>query len=67
MPIAEHRGPLRRAAGPAAEVLGWWVVLGALWLVLISEVDTLEVIVGGCCALLAALAAVGARRAAAAR
>ncbi|MGQ4389985.1 hypothetical protein [Streptomyces sp. SAS_270] len=54
----------RRATLRAAvEVLAWWAALGALWLVYISTVDTLELAVGGGCALLAALAARGARRA----
>ncbi|MBO0653958.1 hypothetical protein J1792_14580 [Streptomyces triculaminicus] len=55
---------LRRAAA-AAEVLGWWVVLTAVWTVLIGSVDPLETAVGAAAALLAACAARGARRAAA--
>ncbi|MEU1374197.1 hypothetical protein ABZ442_11070 [Streptomyces triculaminicus] len=54
---------LRRAAA-AAEVLGWWVALTAVWTVLISSVDPLETAVGAAAALLAACAARGARRAA---
>ncbi|ARF54167.1 hypothetical protein [Streptomyces gilvosporeus] len=49
------------AAG--AELLGWWAVLTALWIVLISSVDTLEWVVGALSALLAACAARAARRA----
>ncbi|KUL38473.1 hypothetical protein ADL22_18305 [Streptomyces sp. NRRL F-4489] len=49
------------AAG--AELLAWWAVLTGLWMVLISSVDTLEGVVGGLCALLAAFAARGTRRA----
>ncbi|MFF1448358.1 hypothetical protein ACFVYF_09415 [Streptomyces sp. NPDC058274] len=45
------------------EVLVWWAVLGALWLVFISTVDTLELVVGASVALLGAVAAWGARRA----
>ncbi|WP_369230210.1 hypothetical protein AB5J56_04380 [Streptomyces sp. R21] len=45
------------------EVLAWWAGLGALWLVFISTVDTLELAVGGGAALVAALAARAARRA----
>ncbi|MEX2980528.1 hypothetical protein [Streptomyces sp. C36] len=55
---------LRRAAA-AAEVLGWWAALTAVWTVLISSVDPLETAVGAAAALLAACAARGARRAAA--
>lgn len=46
-----------------AELLGWWIALGLLWLVLISTVDTLELAVGGGCAFVAAFVARGARRA----
>ncbi|MFJ8713463.1 hypothetical protein ACIRD9_09765 [Streptomyces violaceus] len=46
-----------------AEVLLWWAVLDALWLVFVSTVDPLELAVGGGAALLGALAARAARRA----
>jgi hypothetical protein len=46
-----------------AEVLVWQGVLSALWLVLISTVDPLELFVGLGCALLGAIAATAARRA----
>ncbi|MFJ4466566.1 hypothetical protein ACIP2X_03500 [Streptomyces sp. NPDC089424] len=46
-----------------AEVLTWWVLLVALWLALISAVDTLELVVGASAAALAAPAARAARRA----
>ncbi|MDX3229095.1 hypothetical protein [Streptomyces sp. ME19-01-6] len=47
------------------EVLAWWAALTALWIVLISTVDLLEVAVGAGVGLLAAVAARAARRAAA--
>ncbi|MFE2377776.1 hypothetical protein [Streptomyces sp. NPDC059398] len=47
----------------AAEVLLWWVLLTALWLVLISTVDVLETVVGAALALPAAVAARAARTA----
>ncbi|MEU9209812.1 hypothetical protein AB0D27_18135 [Streptomyces sp. NPDC048415] len=47
----------------ALEVLAWWAALALLWLVLISAVDTLELIVGAAVALVGAVAAWGARRA----
>ena len=56
-------GTGRRMTFLAAEVLLWWLLLGALWLVLISTVDALEVLVGSACALTGAVAAVAARRA----
>jgi hypothetical protein len=46
-----------------AEFLAWWAALGALWLVLISAVDPLELAVGAGAAGVAALAAAAARRA----
>ncbi|WP_327298008.1 MULTISPECIES: hypothetical protein [unclassified Streptomyces] len=46
-----------------AEVLLWWAALTALWLVLISTVDVLEVVVGAALALPAAVAARAARTA----
>ncbi|RAJ62549.1 hypothetical protein K378_03902 [Streptomyces sp. Amel2xB2] len=48
----------------AAEVLAWWAVLTVLWLMLISTVDTVEVVVGTALALPAAAAARAARLAA---
>lgn len=45
------------------EVLAWWLGLTALWLVLISSVDAVEMAAGGCAALLAAIAARAARAA----
>lgn len=53
----------RTALFAAAELLGWWIALALLWLVLISTVDTLELVVGASCAGVAAFAALGARRA----
>ncbi|MGW1963531.1 hypothetical protein ACWCPD_25170 [Streptomyces sp. NPDC001935] len=52
-----------RSAAVVAEVLLWQVALSALWLMLISTVDPLEVFVGLGCALVGAVAAVEARRA----
>ncbi|MFD7165904.1 hypothetical protein [Streptomyces violascens] len=52
-----------RAAAVAAEVLAWWLLLTGAWLVLISTVDALEYLVGASAALLAAVAALAARRA----
>ncbi|MFE3182960.1 hypothetical protein ACFXKR_19130 [Streptomyces violascens] len=52
-----------RAAVVAAEVLAWWLLLTGAWLVLISTVDALEYLVGASAALLAAVAALAARRA----
>lgn len=51
-------------ARAVAEILVWWAALTALWTVLISSVDTLELVVGAGAALLSAWAARGARRAA---
>jgi hypothetical protein len=53
----------RAALWGALEVLAWWAALAVLWLVLISTVDTLELVVGAAAALVGALAAGGARRA----
>ncbi|KIF73008.1 hypothetical protein QR77_01370 [Streptomyces sp. 150FB] len=61
------RGTVRRTLLVAAEVAAWWVALFVLWLMLISTVDTLEVIVGASVALLGALGAWRARRAVAER
>ncbi|MFI9722028.1 hypothetical protein ACIHFE_20590 [Streptomyces sp. NPDC052396] len=47
----------------AAEIAGWWAGLTAVWTVLISTVDTLELAMGAACALAAACAARGARQA----
>ncbi|MFD9635686.1 hypothetical protein [Streptomyces violascens] len=52
-----------RAAAVAAEVLAWWLLLTGAWLILISTVDALEYLVGASAALLAAVAALAARRA----
>ncbi|MFI1968657.1 hypothetical protein [Streptomyces cinnamoneus] len=54
-----------RGAAAAAEVLGWWAGLTACWAVLISTLEPLDLQIGAGAALLAALAARGARRAAA--
>ncbi|MEV4434848.1 hypothetical protein [Streptomyces sp. NPDC049555] len=48
----------------AAEILGWWAGLTALWAVLISSLDPLDLAIGAAASLLAAAAARGARRAA---
>lgn len=53
---------MTRLVKALAEVLVWWVVLGALWLNLVSTIDPLEGAVGGASALLAAIAARAARR-----
>ncbi|MFD4623808.1 hypothetical protein [Streptomyces sp. NPDC058475] len=53
----------RAALRGALEVLAWWAALAVLWLVLISTVDTLELIVGAAAALVCAVAAWRARRA----
>ncbi|MFC5204369.1 hypothetical protein [Streptomyces kaempferi] len=45
------------------ELLVWWLALSALWLMVISTVDLLEVLVGSVCALAAAVVAVATRRA----
>jgi hypothetical protein len=51
-----------RLGALVAEVLVWQAALTALWLVLISTVEPLELFVGLGCALLGAIAATGARR-----
>jgi hypothetical protein len=53
----------RTALRTALEVMAWWAALAVLWLVLISTVDTLELIVGASVAFVGAVAARGARRA----
>jgi hypothetical protein len=50
-----------------AEVPLWWAALTGLWLVFVTTVDPLELAVGAGAALLGALAARAARRAATAR
>ncbi|WP_405914643.1 hypothetical protein [Streptomyces sp. NBC_00728] len=52
-----------RLGALAAEIFVWQAALTALWLVLISTVDPLELFVGLGCALLGAIAATAARRA----
>ncbi|MEU0785514.1 hypothetical protein ABZ341_28520 [Streptomyces sp. NPDC006173] len=52
----------RRLGLLVAETAAWQLVLSALWIVLVSRVDPLEVYVGLGCALPAAIAAVAARR-----
>ncbi|MEV4441027.1 hypothetical protein AB0K09_18805 [Streptomyces sp. NPDC049577] len=54
---------MRRGAVAAAEIAGWWAGLTALWSVLISTLEPLDLEIGAGCALLAACAARGARRA----
>lgn len=46
-----------------AEVAAWWVPLAALWLVLVSTLDPLELAVGAGASAVAAFVARGARRA----
>ncbi len=53
----------RRTLLAVAEVAAWWVPLAALWLVLVSTVDPLEVAVGAGASAVVALVARGARRA----
>ncbi|MFF8023239.1 hypothetical protein ACFZDJ_19365 [Streptomyces sp. NPDC007896] len=53
----------RRTLLGTGEILTWWAVLALLWLVFISAVTTLELFVGASAALVAAVAAWGARRA----
>ncbi|MFI6274572.1 hypothetical protein [Streptomyces sp. NPDC050988] len=53
----------KRTAALIAELLVRWFSLSALWLVLISTVDALEVLAGAARALLVAVLAVAARRA----
>ncbi|MFD5743071.1 hypothetical protein ACFXJM_15055 [Streptomyces massasporeus] len=50
-----------------AEVPLWWAALTALWLVLVSTVDPLELALGAGASLFGALAARAARRAVARR
>ncbi|MFF2518614.1 hypothetical protein [Streptomyces sp. NPDC058086] len=47
----------------AGEILAWWAALALLWLVFISAVTPMELVVGTSAALVAAVAAWGARRA----
>jgi hypothetical protein len=51
----------------AAEALTWWVALAGLWLVLVSAVDSLELVVGGAAAAVGAVVATAARRVVTAR
>ncbi|MET8669233.1 hypothetical protein ABZV87_33435 [Streptomyces tendae] len=53
----------RRTLLAVAEVAAWWVPLAALWLVLVSTVDPLEVAVGAGASAVVAFVARGARRA----
>ncbi|MFJ3037056.1 hypothetical protein [Streptomyces tendae] len=53
----------RRTLLAVAEVAAWWVPLAALWLVLVSIVDPLEVVVDAGASAVVALVARGARRA----
>ena len=57
----------RTAFRAAVEIVLWWGGLTALWIVLISSVDTLEWAVGASAALVGAVAARAARRAVGAR
>ena len=57
----------KRLTALMAEFVVWTLLLLALWLVLISTVDGLELLAGSVCALLGAVAAVAARRAVAGR
>ncbi|WLW50020.1 hypothetical protein [Streptomyces sp. YU58] len=57
------RAAMRTTLRAAAELLAWWTALAALWLIVISAVDTLELAVGAAVAALGALAARAARRA----
>ncbi|GHF59408.1 hypothetical protein GCM10010218_46150 [Streptomyces mashuensis] len=58
---------LRGTAATAAEVLAWWAGLTLLWTVFISTPEPLDLTVGAACAVPAACAAHGARRAVAGR
>ncbi|NEB09873.1 hypothetical protein G3I32_13530 [Streptomyces coelicoflavus] len=53
----------RRTLLAVAEVAAWWVPLAALWLVLVSTVDPLELAVGAGASAVTAFVARGARRA----
>ncbi|MER6166968.1 hypothetical protein [Streptomyces violaceorubidus] len=53
----------RRTLLAVAEVAAWWVPLAALWLVLVSTLDPLELAVGAGASAVAAFVARGARRA----
>ncbi|MCX5041025.1 hypothetical protein ACFWQ6_26725 [Streptomyces coelicoflavus] len=53
----------RRTLLAGAEVAAWWVPLAALWLVLVSTVDPLELAVGAGASAVTAFVARGARRA----
>ncbi|GAA0441199.1 MULTISPECIES: hypothetical protein [Streptomyces] len=53
----------RRRMRDTVEVAVWWAALLALWTVLISTVDTLELLVGAAVSLVGAVAAGAARRA----
>lgn len=57
------RAAMRTTLRAAAEFLAWWTGLAVLWLILISAVDSLELVVGATVAALGALAARAARRA----
>ena len=46
-----------------AELLAWWAALALLWLMLVTTVDTLELVVGASCAAVGALLARAGRRA----
>ncbi|KOU03602.1 hypothetical protein ADL07_19105 [Streptomyces sp. NRRL F-4707] len=69
MPVRGRQRPWRwrvkgrRTLLALAEVAAWWVPLAALWLVLISTVDPLELAVGAGASALTAFVARGARRA----
>lgn len=51
----------RRTLLAGAEVAAWWVPLAALWLVLVSTVDPLELAVGAGASAVTAFAARGGR------
>lgn len=53
----------RAVAVTTGELAAWWAGLFALWLVLISTVDVLELVVGASAAAVGALVARAARRA----
>ncbi|MER7345812.1 hypothetical protein ABT390_10435 [Streptomyces aurantiacus] len=54
---------MRDTAAAVVEFAGWWLALGALWLLLIGSVDGLELLVGAGVGLLGTVAARAARRA----